>query len=123
MAWQVESQALEMAQSKVLGLASLDTRALLLLGPQSPFIDIGWCVGVVEMSSGPAHCIYRGKCRKVATSQPRVYEGKRQAPASTSSCGALSHQPNQPQLTCLSSGLDFLPLPCSHPLHSSNRET
>lgn len=57
MAWQVESQAPEVSQSEVLGLASLSTGALLLLGPQSSLIDVGWCVRVAGASWGPAHCI------------------------------------------------------------------
>ena len=40
MARQVESQAPEVAQPEVLGLASLGTGALLLLGPQPPLVDI-----------------------------------------------------------------------------------
>ena len=58
---QVESQAPEVAQPEVLGLASLGTGALLLLGPQPPLIDVGWCVGVTGMSLGPAHCICGGE--------------------------------------------------------------
>lgn len=59
MAWQVESQAPEVSQSEVLGLASLGTGALLLLGPQPSLIDVGWCVRVAGASWGPAHCIWR----------------------------------------------------------------
>lgn len=69
-AWQIESQAAEVAQPKVLGLASLGTGTLLLLGPQPSFVDVGWCVGVTGESLGPAHGICGGKSRGVVTSRP-----------------------------------------------------
>lgn len=68
-AWQVESQAPEVVQ--VLGLASLGTGALLLLGPQPPHIDIGWHVGVTGASSGPAHCICGGESRRLVAGGPQ----------------------------------------------------
>lgn len=71
MAWQIEGQAPEVAQSKVLGLASLGTGALLLLGPQPPFVDVGWSVRVAEASLGPAHCICGGESRRVVAGWPQ----------------------------------------------------
>lgn len=68
--WQVECQAPEVAQSEVLGLASLGTGAL-LLGPQPSFVDVGWCVGVTGESLGPAHGICGGESRRVVANGPQ----------------------------------------------------
>lgn len=57
---QVESQASEVAQPEVLGLAALGNRALLLLASQPSFIDVGKCVRVAEVSLSPACCICGG---------------------------------------------------------------
>lgn len=70
-AWQVESQAPEVAQPEVLGPASLGTGALLLLGPQPPLVDVEWSVRVAGVSVGPAHCICRGESRRVVASGPQ----------------------------------------------------
>lgn len=76
MAWQVESKAPEVTQSEVLGLASLGTGALLLLGPQPSLIDVGWCVRVAGASWGPAHCICRRESRRVVASGPSIWVKK-----------------------------------------------
>ena len=70
-AWQVERQAPEVAQPEVLGLASLGTGALLLLGPQPSLVDVGWCVRVTGESSGPAYCICGGESRRVVAIWPQ----------------------------------------------------
>lgn len=73
-AWQVESQAPEVSQSEVLGLASLGTGALLLLGPQPSLIDVRWCVRVAGASWGPAHCICKKReSRRVMASRPSIW--------------------------------------------------
>lgn len=112
MAWQVESQAPEVAQLEVLRLSSLGTGTLLLLGPQSPFVDVGWYVGVAGMSSGPAHCICRGESR-------RVVAGRLQQPReeNTITCSKTSSLDG---LHCglLSTGLSFhqmVSVPCLPP--------
>lgn len=73
MAWQVESQAPEVTQSEVLGLACLGTRALLLLGPQPSLVDVGWCVRVAGASWGPAHSICRRESRSVVASAASIW--------------------------------------------------
>ena len=75
-AWQVESQAPEVAQPEVLGLASLGPGALLLLGPQARLVDIGWCVGVTGVSLGPAHCVCGGESRRVWPVGPSACDGR-----------------------------------------------
>lgn len=109
MAWQVESQAPEVTQSEVLGLASLGTGALLLLGPQPSLIDVGWCVRVAGASWGPAHCICKREreSRRVVASGPSIWAKT----AGTSLYDRPHAQATQPQ---------FLSIPIS-PVCSPNR--
>lgn len=119
---QVESQAPEVAQPEVLGLASLDTGALLLLSPQPPLIDVGWCVGVAGMSSGPAHCICRGESRRVVAGRPQ--QPRRESTvicSKTSSCDGLhSWLADEPRPTFPSNGLSPLPPTNPHPTYYSS---
>lgn len=106
---QVESQAPEVAQPEVLGLASLGTGALLLLGPQPPLVDVGWCVGVTGVSLGPAHCICGGESRRVWPVGPSGREGR------TVACSWDDPHPGLQSFSYLSV-MWTLP-PASHPSH------
>lgn len=103
---QVERQASEVPQPEVLGLAFLGTGALLLLGPQSSLVDVGWHMGVSGGSSGPAHCICGGQSKTLVADGPQE---PRRENAVTCSCDGLHPWPAKPQLTCLSNGLTALP--------------
>lgn len=114
-AWQVESQAPEVAQPEVLGFASLGTGALLLLGPQPPLIDVGWCVGVAGMSSGPAHCICRGESRRVVAGRPQQPRRENTVTCSkTSWCDGHYLRLAEPHSTFPSDGRSPLPPTNTH---------
>lgn len=74
---QIERQAAEVAQPEVLRLAALGARALLLLCPQAPLVDVGRRVRVAGASLAPTHCICEGEGGRWAQSQhlPPMLQG------------------------------------------------
>lgn len=101
-AWQVESQAPEVAQPEVLGLAALGNGALLLLVPQPPLIDVERCVEVAEVSLGPAHGICRGeRSTRLWLASPAARRRELSSVPLGRLIRGLCSQPAKPQLTCL----------------------
>lgn len=77
-AWQVESQAPEVAQPEVLGLASLGTGALLLLGPQARPRRYWVVCRVLVCPSGPSSSsrLVEGESRRVWPVGPSARGGE-----------------------------------------------